>query len=243
MSTLLIYGALYVSGYYFALFVQGTLGYSAAAAGLSGLPASLFLVFFSSRFGKLAGRYGPRWFMAVGPVIMALGVLWWARIPPTSSAWELRPGSPATFIPPLSYLIDILPGGILFGIGLMVMVAPLTTALMTSVPVRSSGVASAVNNAISRVGPQLATAAIFVAITAGFYATLATRLPGVDVNSPAVRARLSPLNRPAGSSPGEVEAVRDASGAAFHLAMQVSAGLLLAGAAVNAIGIRKPPPQ
>src|SRR5205814_2332982 len=156
ISTLLIYGALYVTFYYLALFQQGTLGYTAAAAGLGGIPGTLFLIFFSARFGSLAARYGPRWFMAVGPVVMALGILWFARIPASSAAWHFQPGNPATFLPPLSYVTDLLPGSILFGIGLMMTVAPLTTALMRSVPGHKSGLASAINNAISRVGPQLA---------------------------------------------------------------------------------------
>src|SRR5437879_4782072 len=71
LSTLLIYGALYVTFYYLVLFQQGTLGYTAAAAGLGGIPGTLFLIFFSARFGSLAAKYGPRWFMAAGPVLLA----------------------------------------------------------------------------------------------------------------------------------------------------------------------------
>jgi EmrB/QacA subfamily drug resistance transporter len=71
LSTLVIYGALSVVFYYLTLFMQGTLGYSAAAVGLAYIPEVCFLILFSSRFGVLASRYGPRWFMAVGPAIMA----------------------------------------------------------------------------------------------------------------------------------------------------------------------------
>jgi EmrB/QacA subfamily drug resistance transporter len=236
ISTLLIYGALYVSFYYLALFQQGTLGYTAAAAGAAGIPGSLFLIFFSRRFGSLAARFGPRWFMAAGPVIMALGILWFGRVPSTSTRWRLQPGDPSTYAPPLSYFTDFLPGTIIFGIGLMIMVAPLTTAVMTSVPVRNSGVGSAINNAISRVGPQLAGALIFVFLTANFYAALASRLTGVDVSSTSFRSQVSPLNTPA--DPNLVAIVRDASTSSFHLAMLIGAGLLLAGALVNAVGIR-----
>jgi len=236
ISTLLIYGALYVTFYYLVLFQQGTLGYTAAAAGLGGIPGTLFLIFFSARFGSLAARFGPRWFMAGGPVVMALGILWFWRIPASSTPWQLRPDSVSSFLPPLSYLVDFLPGGILFGVGLMALVAPLTTALMTSVPVRNSGVGSAINNAISRVGPQLAGAVIFIFITASFYGELAGRLVGVDVNSEAFRAQVSPLNRP--TDPRLIDAVREASTASFHVAMMTGAILLLLGAVVNAIGIR-----
>ncbi len=241
LSTFLIYGALYVTFYYLTLFMQGTLGYTASAVGLATVPGTLPLVFFSSRFGTLAGRHGPRWFMAIGPAIMALGIFWLTRVPMTSTGWLLRPNEPATYLPPLDYAVDFLPGILVFGVGLMIMVAPLTTALMTSVPVRHSGVASAVNNAISRVGPQLAGALIFVAITASFYAGLAARIPSLDVSSPQLRREIAPLNRPAASVPtNEVDAARQASTEALHLAMLISVALLLTGAAINAIGIQKP---
>jgi EmrB/QacA subfamily drug resistance transporter len=238
ISTLLIYGALYVAFYYLTIFQQGTLGYTAAAAGIGGIPGTLFLIFFSSRFGALAARYGARWFMAAGPAIMALGVLWYARVPATSTPWHLKPNDPSTFLPPLSFAIDFLPGSILFGMGLMMLVAPLTTALMTSVPVRNSGVASAINNAISRVGPQLAGAVIFVFLTDTFYSYLAAHMSGIDVNSPQFRAMVSPLNLP--QDPHLVEVVRDASTSSLHVAMVLGAALLILGAVVNAIGIRKP---
>ena len=236
MSTLLIYGSLYVTFYYVVLFQQGTFGYTAAAAGAAGIPGTLFLIFFSTRFGSLAAKYGPRWFMAIGPAIMALGVLWYVRVPATSTPWRLLPSDLATYAPPVSYLVDFLPAVIIFGVGLMITVAPLTTALMTSVPARNSGVASAINNAISRVGPQLAGAVIFVFLTANFYGLLASRLPGVDVTSTAFRSQVSPLNTP--PDPHLVGVVRDASTQSFHLAMVLGAVLLLAGALVNAIWIK-----
>ncbi len=246
LSTFVIYGALYVTFYYLPLLMQGTLGYTAAAVGLATIPGTLLLVLFSSRFGALAGRYGPRWFMAVGPAIMALGVLWLAQVPANSVGWVFKPSVPESYLPPHSYLVDFLPGIITFGIGLMIMVAPLTTALMTSVPVHNSGVASAINNAISRVGPQLAGAVIFVAITASFYTSLAVRVPGLDASSPEFRRQIAPLNRPAASVPSPlVEAARDVSTEAFRLAMKINTALLLSGALINAVGIRQqtPPPE
>ena len=235
LSTLLIYGALYVTFYYLVLFQQGTLGYTAAAAGVAGIPGTLFLIFFSARFGSLAAKYGSRWFMAAGPALMALGVLWFSRVPASSGAWRLSPGDPSTYATTISYLVDFLPGSIIFGLGIMMMVAPLTTALMTSVPVRNSGVGSAINNAISRVGPQLAGALIFVFLTANFYSYLASRLAGVDVSSESFRARFSPLNL--SPDPNLAGIVREASTSSFHLAMYVGATLLLIGALVNAVGI------
>ena len=242
ISTLLIYGALYALGYNFALYVQGTLGYSAAAAGLGSIPSGLILSVMSPRFGTLAGRYGPRLFLIIGPLVMAAAALLYARVPPTSAAWDLRTDSPGSWIPPLAYVIDLLPPAIVFGVGLGIMVAPLTAALMASVPVANAGLASSINNAISRIGPQLAGALIFVAVTAVFYASLASRIPGTDAVSEALRAEVSPLNRPAASAPAEVAAqARYASGDAFRTAMLIAAGLLVAGAAANAVGIERQP--
>ena len=239
LSTLLIYGSLYVLILFQPIFLQGTLGYSASAAGLSFIAISLGLVFLSTRFGALGNRHGPRIFMTLGPILMAAAVLWLARIPADSQPWLMDISDSATYVPSVGFLVDVLPYSIVFGFGLAMMVAPLTTALMRSVPARQAGIASAINNAISRVGPQLAGALIFVIVTASFYASLAARIPGLDVNSAEVRAAIPPLNAPAPQVPSDqVVAARAASTEAFHLAMVTSAGLLLAGAAVNWLGIR-----
>ena len=241
LSTFLIYGALYVVGYQQSIFSQGTLEYSAAAAGFIGVPGALILVILSSRVGAMCVRLGPRRFMAVGPALMAAGILWLARLPVTSPAWNLQPGDPATWLPSSGYLVDFLPSTLIFGLGLAITVAPLTSALMASVPENRAGLGSAVNNAISRVGPQLAGALIFVALTGAFYADLSGRAPGLDTSSGQVRTQLAPLNRPdPAAGPALVVAANESSTDAFHLAMGLAAGLLLAGAVVNAIGIRDP---
>jgi hypothetical protein len=253
ISTLVIYGALYVTFFNLALFVQGTLGYDPAAAGIMGIPATLLLALFSTRFGALAARYGPRIFMTVGPALMALGVLWYVRVPASSDPWVWGTSGSASLLPPVAYFVDFLPGLLVFGAGLMIMVAPLTTALMTSVPEHNSGVASAINNAISRVGPQLAGALIFVAIASSFYSGLADRVDGLPVRSEHVRTEIAPLNRPDavdrfritgdGTVTGRelIGPAKEASTHSFHVAMLIGALMLVAGAAVNGFGIRNPP--
>jgi EmrB/QacA subfamily drug resistance transporter len=240
LSTFVIYGALYVSLSFQGLFLIGTLGYNEPAAGIAGLPAVLFLTLFSTRFGRLAARYGPRLFMAVGPFIMGLGLLYLVRFPADSQAWIAGAGEGETILPPVDYFIDLLPSLIIFGIGLMIMVAPLTTALMTSVPRHNSGVASAINNAISRVGAPLVGALIFVAVASSFYSAISEQVPSVDTSSPSFRQEVSPLNVPEGSDPQVVDAARVASTDAFHLSVLVGTALLWIGAAVNAVGIRNP---
>jgi len=206
-----------------------------------GIPATLFLAVFSTRFGKLAARYGSRIFMTAGPAVMGLGVLWFARIPASTQSWVFGSKAPSRLLPPSSYWTDLFPAFAVFGIGLVMLVAPLTTALMTSVPKQNSGVASAVNNAISRVGPQLAGSLIFVAIAASFYTGLASRVPGVDTGSSKFRAQVTPFNMPDPGTPDQVmKAARDASTHSFHVAMVLAAALLFAGAGVSAAGIRDP---
>ncbi len=236
LSTLLIYGALYVTFGFQSLFLQGTLGYAAFAAGAIGLPTGLMLTFLSTRIGGLAGRIGGRPFLVAGPLINAVGLLWLARIPATSQPWTTG------IIPPVDTIVDVLPGILLFGLGISMVVAPLTSTLMNSVPTRNAGLASAINNAISRVGQPLLAAVIFIVVTASFYSSLAASVPGLDPNDPTLRASVQPLNKPpAGTPPAVVAAANEASTDAFHLAVLVSAALMAAGAAVNFVGLRSGP--
>ncbi len=238
-STLLIYGGLYTYLYTIQLFLQGTLGYTASAAAVVGLPAGIMLVFGSARMGAWAGRLGPRWFMTLGPLVMALGMLMLLNTNPGTEAWRLQPGNPSSLRPPLTTWTQVVPGLLMLGAGATIMVAPLTTALMASVPVANSGLASAINNAISRIGPQFAQAAIFVGMTSVFFGSLAGRL-----GAPAaaeLRHQLSPLTVPPGLDPTLHGAVRAASIDAFHLAAIMCALLFGAGALVNAVFIPSGP--
>jgi EmrB/QacA subfamily drug resistance transporter len=241
LSTLAIYGSLYVTMYVMVLFLQGTLGYTAAAAGLATIPSVVFLALFSGRVGTLAARHGPRAYMAVGPAVMAAGALLLSRVASDLGPWALDLSRPATWAPPGSYVRWLLPGLVLYGIGIMIVVAPLTTTLMTSVSERRAGLASAINNALSRVGPQLATAALVVALTATFGAALGDRLSGTGVDVDRLREQASALNPPPEDAPAPVQAaVRAASEDAFRLAMLVGAVLAAVGAVVNGAGIRNP---
>jgi hypothetical protein len=239
LATLVIYGALYTSLAFQSLFLQGTLGYSPLAAGIVGLPTGVLLVLLSTTVGRLAGRLGARPFMTGGPLLMAGGLLWLARVPPTSAAWAADPGDPASLLPPVDYLVDVLPGSLLFGIGLAVLVAPLTTALMASVPVNRAGLGSAINNAISRVGSPLASAALFIAITATFVPALVAAVPGLTEEAAAALGISPLLPPPPGAPPELAAAITAASTDAFHLAMLVAAGLLLVGALVSFLGLER----
>lgn len=239
LSTLLIYGALYTVFYVQGLFLQGVVGYSATAAGVISLPFGIMLTLLSTRIGTLAGRYGPRTFLVAGPLLMGLGLLWLARVPVDTAAWTLAIGDPSTYVPPLSTLTDILPFVLLMGVGISMVVAPLTSTLMSSVPVSNAGIASAVNNSISRIGHPLLSALIFVVVSGSFYAALAADVPGLDSSDPALRAQVQPLNPPApGTPPAVAAAAKAASVDAMRLAAIVCVTLLAAGAATNGIGLR-----
>jgi len=170
---------------------------------------------------------------------MGAGLFWISRIPATSAAWAARPDSAASLVPPVDFLVDVLPTTLLFGVGIAMLVAPLTTALMASVPVARAGLGSAINNAVSRVGAPLVSAALFIAITATFTPSLAAKAPAYDRGSPPF-STIQPLApTPAGTPPDLAAAAQAASTEAFQLAMRVAGGLLLLGALVNLVGLER----
>ncbi len=239
LSTLLIYGALYTYSFLSSVFLQGTLGYSALAAAAISLPTGILLTLFSTRVGTTAARIGAWRFLVIGPTLMAAGVAWFARIASDSEPWQLDLGSDMA-LPPTDALVDVLPAVVLFGVGITLVVAPLTTTLMGSIPVANAGLGSAINNAVSRVGSPLLLAMLYIVITAVFYGQLGRIDPALDTASAAVRTAVQPLNPPpAGTRPASVLAIDRASTDAFRLVMLIDAGLLLTGAAVNGFGLRR----
>jgi EmrB/QacA subfamily drug resistance transporter len=243
LATFFIYGGLYVTLSYQGILFQNVLGYTALGAGAVALPMGICLTLLSTRVGTIAGRVGARRFLVVGPLLMAAGLAWYARLPVGSDPWLASVARPASLIPPTDVLIDVLPSILLFGLGIACVVAPLTSTLMGSVPQRFSGLGSAMNNAIARVGQPLLGAVIFVAISATFYSSLNAFAPELDPHSPRVRAAFSPLNRPAeGASADQRAAAARASVDAFHQAMLVAAGLLVVGSAISWFGLREDAP-
>jgi EmrB/QacA subfamily drug resistance transporter len=148
--TFCVYAALGGALFLLALHLQQSLGYSALAAGAGTLPVTMFMVLGSGRVGALAQRTGPRWPMTAGAATAAvgLGLLTFAR-------------------PGVSYAAGVLPGVVLLGLGLTLTAAPLTSAVLASVPDEHAGAASGVNNAVSRVAGLLAVAVLPVAAGTG----------------------------------------------------------------------------
>jgi EmrB/QacA subfamily drug resistance transporter len=239
LSTLLIYGVLYANLGFQALFLQGTLGYTPLGASLMSLPTGILLTTLSTRVGTLSGRFGVRPFLVAGPLVSAVGLLCWLLVPSTSQPWVASITDPGTLLPPLDVVLGPLPAVVIFGLGLALLVAPLTTALMSSVPARNAGLASAINNALSRVGQPLLAAAVFIVVSGSFYASLAAAVPGIDPASPEIRDAFQALNpAPTGAPAALVAAARAASTEAYHTSVIVGATLLALGALVNRVGLR-----
>lgn len=149
LATTAIYGALSLGGFVLTLFLQQVAGYSATWSGLAQLPTTLAMIFLSAWFGTLSGRYGPRLFMTVGPVVAGVGFLLMLAMDETAF-----------------YPTQVLPGQLVFGLGLSITVAPLTAAILGAVPAHDAGIGSAVNNAVARVA-GLVTVAFAGIITGG----------------------------------------------------------------------------
>ena len=130
-------------GFFFAVQLQNVAGYSALATGLATLPFTILMLLLSARSGALAARIGPRIQLTVGPILAAVGLL-------------LLRGVGAN----ANYLTDVLPGVLLFALGLTTLVAPLTAAVLGAVDDSHAGLASGVNNAAARAGALLAIAAL-----------------------------------------------------------------------------------
>ncbi|MEQ4204885.1 MFS transporter [Actinopolymorpha sp. B9G3] len=143
LTTFAVYAALSGALFLLALQLQQSLGYTALAAGVATLPITVLMLLLSSRMGALAQRVGPRVPMTLGPIVAGAGLALMARIVPGSSYWT-----------------HALPAIVVFGLGLAITVAPLTSTVLASVSDERAGAASGVNNAVARTAGLLAVAVL-----------------------------------------------------------------------------------
>jgi MFS family permease len=143
LVTFVVYAAISINFFLLSVDLQQVLGYSPMAAGLATLPVTALMLALSARAGLLAERLGPRLPMTVGPLIVAVGLALLSRV---------QEGT--------TYLGTVLPGVIVFGFGLTLTVAPLTATVLAAASERYAGIASGVNNAVSRGAGLLAIAVI-----------------------------------------------------------------------------------
>ena len=150
VETFAVYGALTGMTTFTALFLLEFADYSPLHAGLALLPITVVMFFLSPRTGKLSMQFGPRLFMAIGPIVAGAAILAFARMPAHPDYW-----------------VDLLPALLAFAVGLSLTVAPLTTTVLSDARAGDAGVASGVNNAVARVAGLLAVAVLGIAAAGG----------------------------------------------------------------------------
>jgi EmrB/QacA subfamily drug resistance transporter len=143
LATLANYLAIGAMFFFLSLQLQDVLDYSALAAGAATFPATAIMLLFSPQAGALGQRIGPRIPMTIGPIVLAVGLVLLSRIEQGDT-----------------YLSSVLPGVVVFGVGMTIFVAPLTAAVLGALPDGQAGIASAVNNAAARLAQLLAGAAL-----------------------------------------------------------------------------------
>ncbi|PYI67975.1 MFS transporter [Arthrobacter livingstonensis] len=212
LATTFVYAGVSLGQLMVALFLQEIAGFTAAAAGLASLPVAVISLLLAGSFGTLAGKYGPRLFMAAGPIVCGGGY------------WLMTMAAE-----PFNFWFQLLPGLLVFAVGLSVTVAPLTAAILGSVPPEQSGIGSAINNAVSRVAGLIAIALAGVllggmldyesfrrimGITAGLFlvggvvsAFGITNKPAIHTEVPVVAAA-NCQDRPGAASTGALPAVK-----------------------------------
>jgi EmrB/QacA subfamily drug resistance transporter len=234
IETFAMYGGLGLVFFFLVLFLQQVAGFNALEAGASSVPVTLVMFALSMRFGAMADRYGPRFFMGLGPLIAAAGILWFLRLDAD-----------------VNYLVDLLPGLLVFSVGLSMTVAPLTATVLADADDSNAGIASGVNNAIARVASLVTIAAVGAVVAAAFGSRLDSELDDRAAARPEVaaaveRAKGQPLSAvevqgvPEDVQASVREAGQDASVQAFRVGMGISAALVAFGGVLGLLGLRNP---
>jgi EmrB/QacA subfamily drug resistance transporter len=215
------------------VFLQEVSGYSPVQAGLALLPVTALIIVLSRRFGALADRVGSRLPISVGALVAAGGLLLLARVDRRAD-----------------YLSEVLPALLVFGLGLAMLVAPLTATVLGAVEEDHAGIAAAVNTTLSRVAQLFAVAVLGAVVSLTFASRVDATLRGSGID-PAGRAAISrakrqPLGVPSlpGVSPSERVLLRatfeDASVHAFRVTDAIAAVLVASGGLIALAGIRNP---
>ena len=215
--------------FFLALYMQDILGYTPLQAGVRFLPSTLMIVGVAPVAGRLSDRFGPRWLIAIGLVIVAASLFSFSRIAVDST------------------YLDLLPGFMLLGIGIAMTMSPMTSAAMNAVPVQKAGIASGVLSMFRMVGGSLGvavTGAIFQGLVSSKLDSLLSGSGVTAAQRDAVSEQLGggSVSKVPGLSAAQAKEVTTAGGEAFVYAlghaMTVSAFVALLGAAIGAFGIR-----
>jgi Na+/melibiose symporter-like transporter len=159
LLTFLMYSALYGAMFVIPFYVIQVRHYSPAEAGAVFLPLIAMMFFFSARVGAMAERVGERLLLAGGAGCVGVGFCLLAAFSSVGDYWR-----------------SLLPGVLMMGVGVTLAVAPLTTAVMSSVPPEKTGVASAVNNSLSRLAGLVSVSVLVLVLAHVFSSRLASEL-------------------------------------------------------------------
>jgi EmrB/QacA subfamily drug resistance transporter len=229
--TFFLYASLGGSLFFLPFYLIQIKHFSATAAGASFLPFIALMFLFSARVGKLMSRVGARLLLVVGAVIAGCGFALFGAL-------MTQPG----------YFRGVLPAVLMLGIGMTLSVAPLTATVMNSVPQEENGVASGVNNALSRVAGLLAVAVLGAVLQGTFSKKLSAELNSSTLNEAqraelyAQRNRLNEARLVSASADAQMEAksaLNAAFIAGFRRVMDISAAGCVAGAIIVAFMIRR----
>jgi EmrB/QacA subfamily drug resistance transporter len=147
VETLSVYAALSTLTFFLVIFLQQIAGWSPRDSGLATVPISIVMFVLSPRVARLSMRIGPRWFMGIGPLICAVGILWIRELSPDFDYWT-----------------SLFPALLVFAVGLSLIVAPLTSTVLADAGESDAGIASGVNNAVARIAALLGIAVVGAAI-------------------------------------------------------------------------------
>jgi EmrB/QacA subfamily drug resistance transporter len=223
LLTLLLYAALGAFMFFFALNLVQVQGYSATAAGASLLPFIVIMFSLSRWSGSLIDRFGPRLPLMIGPLVVAVGFVLFARQSITQSYWT-----------------SFFPAVVVLGLGMAITVAPLTTTVMGSVSQEQAGTASGINNAVSRTAGLLAIAVFGVVMLHAFSGELQSRLneqsldEGLKSSIIEQRVKLAGVEIPQNADPAERQLVHQVVQGSFvtgfRLILLICAALAVASA-------------
>jgi EmrB/QacA subfamily drug resistance transporter len=204
LLTLFLYGALGGTLFFLPLNLIQVQGYTATAAGAALLPFILIMFFLSRWSGGLVDRYGAKLPLIIGPIIAAMGFALFAL-----------PGVGA------DYWRNFFPAIVVLGLGMAVSVAPLTTAVMNAIPENRVGIASGINNAVSRAASLLAIAVLGIVMLAAFERSLgrglaSLRLPvAVRESVEEQEIKLAAIEIPEEIAPAQRKTIKHAIDEAF----------------------------
>ncbi len=228
-QTFAIYAGIGLLGFFVTIYLQQVAGYSALKSGVTGLVPTVVMFALSARMGKLADRYGPRFFLTAGPLLVAAGF-----------------GLMQRYGTSVSLFTDVLPALLVFSFGLSLTVAPLTATVLADASESDAGIASAVNNAIARTAGLVAVAAVGAVVSSYYARTLDQKL-GDRLPASAAPAVTEAKRRTFGTISEGLVPVSDrtfarhaaaaASEDAFHLAVGIAGGLLVV-AGIGGLALR-----